>query len=78
MLGMLGDILMVVLAAAFAIGAIIFIFAVSSHYLNEIVEAFQRGFPRGVGMLGAVLAAAVYGVRLALPHVIEFYRWIVS
>jgi len=71
------NVLVVLLTAAFAIASIIAIFAVAGHVFNEIFEAFQRSMLAGVGVLSMsaiVLAAVVFGVRMAIPYVVEFYR----
>ena len=71
------NILVVVLFGAFAIGSSIFIFAVSAHFFNEIVEAFQSSMLKGIGMLSLCLiglCAVVFGIHFAIPYVVEFYR----
>jgi hypothetical protein len=79
MAGTFVDILIAILFAAFAIGSIIFIFAIAGHIFNEIVEAFQRSTLAGVGVLSLCavgLFAVVFAVRLATPYVVMFYRQI--
>ena len=73
------DILVVVLFAAFAIGSIIVIFAVAGKVFHEIVEAFQRSFWAGLGVLSLcalILIGLVALVQLATPYLVAFYRQI--
>jgi hypothetical protein len=81
MTGTLVDILVVILFAAFAIGSIIFIFALAGHVFNEILEAFQRSSLEGIGMLSLsviALLAVVVGVHFALPYVVDFYHTVMG
>jgi hypothetical protein len=71
------DILIVILFAAFAIATILFIFAIAGKVFTEIMESFQRSTLEGIGVLGlcaVVLCAVVFGVRFALPYVMDFYH----
>jgi hypothetical protein len=71
------NVLVVVLFAVFAIAASIFIFAVAAKAFHEIFEAFQRSTLAGVGMLSLCalgLVAVVFGVHVAVPYVMDFYR----
>jgi len=77
MAGMFGDVIMAILAAAFAIAAIIVIFAVAGHFFNEIVEAFRKGVLQGIGMTVLCLVglmAVVYGVHYGWPYAVQLYR----
>jgi len=75
------NVIVVILAAAFAIGSILLIFAVAGHVFNEIYEAFRRSTLAGVGVLSLcviVLCAVVFGIRAAIPYVAELYQQVTS
>ncbi|MDR3735166.1 MAG: hypothetical protein P4L10_06475 [Acidobacteriaceae bacterium] len=75
------NILVVVLAAAFAIGSIIGIFTLASWVFHAIWMQFQRSVLRGVGAIGLTLlglAAVVFIADLAAPFLTEIYRQIMA
>jgi len=75
------NVIVVILLAAFAIGSIILIFAVAGNVFNEIYEAFKRSTLRGIGVLSLsviVLCAVVFGIRAAIPYVMDMYRQVTS
>jgi hypothetical protein len=75
------NILVVVLAAAFAIGAIIGIFTLASWVFHAIWVQFQRSALLGVGAIGLTLlglAAVVFVAERAAPFLTEIYRQITA
>jgi hypothetical protein len=77
MAGTFVDVLVAVLVAIFAIGAILFIFAVAINATYAVMQAFKRSILEGLGyatLCATVLFAVVFGVHWGWPYAVDFYH----